>query len=318
MSPKVNLGLVGAGVWGRNYIKTIEQIEGVVLKKIVCKNPQKKSPLFPKYEVTNDWLELTKSNIIDGVIIASPPSTHFDIALEFIKNKKSVIIEKPLTIKAKDAEFLTNLAIKNKVNVKVNHVYLYHPMYRFLKEIIDDKTKINSIYSYSGNYGPFREDISPLWDWGPHDIAMCLDFFGDIPRVIEAKITKGISGHENKKFNVCVHLTFENNRFAELNFGNIMTRKERLFKLNFTNFSYIFDPVKYKHIKKENICNSKKLSKKIIPKNMNLEQTPLEILIKEFVEDIKNSRFEIKELRLAKDVIILLEKIEREIKQNFL
>ena len=38
MSPKVRLGLMGAGVWGSSYIKTIEQIEGVILKKIVCKN----------------------------------------------------------------------------------------------------------------------------------------------------------------------------------------------------------------------------------------------------------------------------------------
>ena len=58
----------------------------------------------------------------------------------------------------------------------MNHVYLYHPMYRFLKEIIDDKTKINSIYSNSGNNGPFRKDISPLWDWG-HSLDV-FGFFG--------------------------------------------------------------------------------------------------------------------------------------------
>ena len=61
MSPKVRLGLIGAGVWGSNYIKTIEQIEGVILKKIVCKNPQNKKALSQKYEVTNNWLELSKS-----------------------------------------------------------------------------------------------------------------------------------------------------------------------------------------------------------------------------------------------------------------
>ena len=88
MSPKVRLGLVGAGVWGINYIKTIEQIEGVILKKVVCRNPQNKKELLQKYEVTNNWLELSKSKAIDGVIIATPPSTHFDIAVEFIKNNK--------------------------------------------------------------------------------------------------------------------------------------------------------------------------------------------------------------------------------------
>ena len=318
MSPKVRLGLIGAGVWGSNYIKTIEQIEGVILKKIVCKNPQNKKALSQKYEVTNNWIELSKSKVIDGVIIATPPSTHFDIALEFIKNKKSLIIEKPITINAKDAAMMMNLAYKNRVNVKVNHVYLYHPMYRVLKEIIDDKTKINSIYSNSGNNGPFRQDISPLWDWGPHDLAMCLDFFGHMPIDIEAKITKGKSSLENNSFNVCAQLNFENNQYAELNFGNMMKRKERHFKLNFRNSSYIFDPIKYSHIKIENIYNSKKIIKDQFPKTLNLEKTPLEILIKEFVEDIKNSKFEIKELKLAKDVVNILEEIERKLRESYL
>lgn len=318
MSPKVRLGLIGAGVWGINYIKTIEHIDGVILEKIVCKNPHNKKELLKKYDVTNDWLELSKSKIIDGVIIATPPSMHFDIAVEFIKNKKSVIIEKPITIKSRDAEFLINLAFKNRVNVKVNHVYLYHPMYRFLKEIIKDKTKINSIYTYSGDKGPFRKDISPLWDWGPHDLAMCLDFFGNRPKAIEAKITRGISNLNDNKFNICAYLTFENNQYAELNFGNMMRRKERHFKLNFRNFSYIFDPIKYRNIKKEKIYDSKKLRKDLIPKTLNLKQTPLEILIKEFANDIKNSRLEFKELKLAKDVIILLEDIDRKINQIYL
>ena len=317
MIPNIGLGLVGAGVWGTNYIKTIEQIEGVVLKTIACKNTQNKKELSQKYEVTDDWLELSKSKNIDGAIIATPPSTHFDIAVEFIKNKKSVIIEKPFTINAKDAEYLFNLASINRVNVKVNHVYLYHPLYRFLKEIVKDKNKINSIYSFSGDNGPFRKDISPLWDWGPHDIAMCLDIFGEKPISIEAKITKGISSLENNRFNICTHLTFENNQYAELNFGNMMKRKERHFKINFRNFSYVFDPIKFSHIKKENIYKSLKLRESQISKTLNLGQLPLEILIKEFVEDIKNSRFEIKELNLAKDVIILLDEIERKIRHIY-
>ena len=164
---------------------------------------------------------------------------------------------------------------------------------------------------------PFREDISPLWDWGPHDLAMCLDFFGDMPKAIEAKINRGISNLDKNKFNICAHLTFENNKYAELNFGNMMKRKERLFKLNFRNFSYIFDPVKYSNIKKESIYDSKNLRKDLIPKKFNLKQTPLEILIKEFANEITNSKLEFKELKLAKDVIILLEEIDRKINQIY-
>ena len=97
----------------------------------------------------------------------------------------------------------------------------------------------------------------------------------------------------------------------------MMKRKERHFKINFRNFSYVFDPIKFSHIKKENIYKSLKLRESQISKTLNLGQLPLEILIKEFVEDIKNSRFEIKELNLAKDVIILLDEIERKIRHIY-
>ena len=60
-----------------------------------------------------------------------------------------------------------------------------------------------------------------------------------MPIDIEAKINKGKSSLENNSFNVCAQLTFENNQYAELNFGNMMKRKERHFKINFVNFSYI-------------------------------------------------------------------------------
>ena len=41
-----------------------------------------------------------------------------------------------------------------------------------------------------GNYGPFRMDVSSLWDWGPHDLSMCLEIIGKYPSKVKAEFLK--------------------------------------------------------------------------------------------------------------------------------
>ena len=91
---------------------------------IACKNLKNKSYLQDLYRVVDCWQEVIKCPRIDGIIIASPPSTHFEIAAEAIKNKKQLIIEKPITLSSYEAKILLELSVENKINVKVNHIYL--------------------------------------------------------------------------------------------------------------------------------------------------------------------------------------------------
>ena len=97
---------------------------------------------------------------------------------------------KNLTLNLKEAQFLFELQEKYETIVKVNHVYLYHPLFRLLKKKIEDKVNLKSIYTLGGNYGPFRRDVSSLWDWGPHDLSMCLEIIGEYPSQIKAEFVK--------------------------------------------------------------------------------------------------------------------------------
>lgn len=308
-----HLGLIGAGKWGLNYVKTIQNIDESILKKIACKNLKNKSTLIHKYDVSNNWHDVTSSSDIQGVIIATPPKNHFEIAKEAIKNKKSVIIEKPVTLNSKNAKYLKDLALKNKVSVRVNHVYLYHPMYRFLKYYIAQQNKLNSIISIAGNYGPFRNDVSPLWDWAPHDIAMCLDIMGEFPSTIKAHFSKQEEKDKKNQFNVSINLCFKNNKFAILNVGNIMQSKKRFLRINFENKSFIFDPLNFSSIQEVK-------GSKMLPINPSAESpsfdffaTPLEILLKEFIKDIKNSSTIISDLILGEKVVQVIELVDEQL-----
>ena len=310
MNRPIRLGLIGVGAWGINYVKTIENIPGMEIDLIACKNLKKKSNLQDLYRVVDCWKEVIKCPRVDGIIIASPPSTHFEIAAEAIKNKKKLIIEKPITLSSHEAKILLDLSVENKINVKVNHIYLYHPMYIFLKKYIHQKKDLNSIRTLSGNFGPFREDVSPLWDWGPHDLAMCLDLIGEMPLKVEAKFNKLETSSIQTKSNIFTKLFFSNNKYAELEFGNLMKSKKRFMKLNFANSSYIFDPIRYKYIQKESNSQLEEIEEKQISEDISFGESPLEVLLRDFMRDLQLNRFKTYDLQLSINVIKILEQID--------
>ena len=315
MSNELRIGLIGAGNWGKNYINTLKKKKKVSLKKIAFKNFKEKRNLVKDYDVTDNWHDITLSSEIDGIIIATPPKTHFEIASEAIKNGKPVIIEKPHTLNLKDASEFLELSIKHKVLVKVNHVYLYHPLYRLLKRQLKNKNNLKSIYSIGGNYGPFRKDVSSLWDWGPHDLSMCLDILGEYPSEIKAEIVKKDFINCIEASNLKIILDFKNKKYAEINIGNLMENKKRIFKVNYENHSYIFDPINNNSIKKNgNILKTDLIKKNKKSNDINHEKNSLDILIDEFVDDIFSRNFNIRDLKLGLNVIKLLEKIDNLLK----
>ena len=309
----INLGLIGVGQWGKNYLSTIKEIEGAEISIAACKTMRNKSFMLSKYKITDNWHNITKSKEIDGIIIATPPNTHFEIASEAIKYGKPIIIEKPITLNLEEAKLLKCLALENDVLVKVNHIYLHHPMYKALKKNISKNFKIKSIYSLSGNYGPFREDVSPLWDWGPHDIAMCLDLIGEKPLRIEAAFSKKQFTVKNNMSNICARIEFKNKIIAELNFGNILEKKTRFLKINSEKISDIFDPINHNFIQEEKNFRIKEIKRMESDEIKELQESPLKIFLENFISNIKKSEFEVKDLKLSEDVVKILEIIDNKL-----
>ncbi len=119
----------------------------------------------------------------DAYIVATPPNTHYNIANRIIDKKKPVLVEKPLTLNLDEAISLNNKAKKNKVNLMVGHLLLFHPAFRKIKQLIKDRMvgDIQYIYSNRLNLGSFRKDENVLWSFAPHDISLFNYFFEDYP-----------------------------------------------------------------------------------------------------------------------------------------
>ena len=307
-SNSIKLGLIGAGTWGSNFIKTIEKIEGIKLIGISTKSGKlKKDYIYGnKIKIYKDWKELVLKKNIDGVIIASPANTHYEITKYCINLGIPCIVEKPVTLKLIQAEYIFELAKKNKAIVLVNHIHLYHPAFKELKKNFKESENIISIHSVAGGNGPFRKDVRALWDWGSHDIAMSIDIMGSNPEIIEASYLSKSDEESREGEIIQTKLLFEKQKKATLIFGNLMKSKRRIFDLETENQVIRYQPLaKEQLIKISNYENKFKFSVKKIPSSL----TAMEILITHFCSQIRRKEEDFYDLKLALKVTSIIESI---------
>lgn len=88
-SENLNLGLIGVGPWGHNYIKTIKGLKGITLSRLANRNPESARLVSPGFEISNDWRVLIKAGDLDGVIVAIPPALHVEMTLAAVDRARS-------------------------------------------------------------------------------------------------------------------------------------------------------------------------------------------------------------------------------------
>ena len=240
MAAPVRLGLIGAGRWGRNYIRTLTGLEGVRLAGVASRNPETARMVPAGCAVSADWRSLLSKKEIDGVIIAAPAPRHAEMARAAIEAGLPALVEKPLTLDLAEAIALRDVAVSRAGFFMVGHTHLFHPAYRALKAMAPDHGPIRAIRGEAGNYGPYRRDTPVLWDWGPHDVALCLDLLGAMPEqvranVAERRLVEGAMGEI-----IEMSLEFSGGVRAEIRFGNLMP-KRRWFAAHLERAVLIYD-----------------------------------------------------------------------------
>ncbi|KIL97707.1 Myo-inositol 2-dehydrogenase [Paramagnetospirillum magnetotacticum MS-1] len=178
----VRLALIGAGRWGKNYIRTIAGLPGAALVRLASSNPDNLALVPPGCVIESDWRSVVSAPEVEAVIIATPPATHAEITLAAIASGKAVLVEKPLTLDLAEAEAVAAAAKATGVMVWVEHTQLFNPAWEALKADLTSIGPILAVRSEAGNHGPYRPGGVPmLWDWGAHDVSMVLDLMGRDP-----------------------------------------------------------------------------------------------------------------------------------------
>tara|TARA_Y100001935_G_scaffold99038_1_gene82350 strand:+ start:10419 stop:11399 length:981 start_codon:yes stop_codon:yes gene_type:complete len=183
--------VIGAGAWGTNHIRTLNQLNclgGIVEidKKLFSKYSEKYSN--NSVEVFNDLNSAIQSNLFDGFVVASPPESHYSVAKEIIESRNHLLVEKPLTLNYRDAKKLLELSFENEINLMVGHVMLFHPAIIKMKDLISSGKigKLQYIYSNRLNLGQIRKEENVFWSLAPHDISIFQFFTDSYPSRIDS------------------------------------------------------------------------------------------------------------------------------------
>ena len=203
------ISVIGSGYWGKNLVRNYNAIGAL---KLICDNNEtilkKFKEEYPKAEVCLAYNEVINRNDIDGIVIATPAETHFNLAREALMAGKHVFVEKPLVLHEKEGMELIKLAHDQNRVLMVGHLLQYHPVFIKLKELekSGDLGRINYIYSHRLNLGKIRREENILWSFAPHDISMILSLAGEEPDYVQA--TGGNYLHQKIADVTTTHLQF--------------------------------------------------------------------------------------------------------------
>lgn len=243
----VKLGLLGCGAWGFNYIRTLYSIPEVTIQFICDINEEslkKVREVYPNLRITTNYQELLNDASLDGVIIATPPYSHYGLTTDFLSENKAVLVEKPFTLSYQEAISLTRLAKKSNTVLMAGHLLEYHPIVLKLAALMNQGQlgQLRYIFLERTNLGKIRDDVNVLWDLAVHDLSIVRYLINQNPLWVTAQ---GESYRPHKDYDlVIITLRFPDNLFVQIHANWVCPIKKRQVVIAGENMTLVFDDIK--------------------------------------------------------------------------
>ena len=189
---RIRLGVLGLGYWGPNLARNFDRLAGAELA-YCCDldeaNLAKARGLHPNAVVTDDLDALLGDDALDAIVVATSVPTHYALGKRALEAGKHAFIEKPIALRAVDAQDLLTTAEARGVKLMVGHLLEYHPAVAKMKELVDAGALGRVFYVYANrlNLGKVRKDENALWSLGPHDISVINYLTGEEPQEVSAR-----------------------------------------------------------------------------------------------------------------------------------
>lgn len=219
MGKNINIGVIGYGYWGPNLVRNFVETPGAQVKTVSDFKPEllaKVQARYPNIQVTTDCQDIFNDPKIDAVAIATPVSTHFDLALAALQAGKHLLVEKPMTVSSEQAMRLIEEAEKRNLVLMVDHTFVYTGAVRKMRDLVVTNV-IGDIYYYDSvrvNLGLFQHDVNVIWDLAVHDLSI-MDYI--LPSQPYAVSATGMSHVPGEPENIAyLTLFFEGNLIAHI------------------------------------------------------------------------------------------------------
>jgi predicted dehydrogenase len=179
---------------------------------------------FPSIVPATDLDELIERS--DGIVVATPVSTHFQIAKRALLKGKSVMVEKPLAMSSLECKELIEIAAENEAILMVGHTFVYSPPVRKVKQLIaaGDIGRPYFLSSSRVNLGIHQKDVDVVWDLAPHDLSILFYWLEEKPEAISA-VGRACIGSQPDV--ASIHLRFPSGFLATIEVSWLAPRKLR-------------------------------------------------------------------------------------------
>jgi predicted dehydrogenase len=241
---RVNIGLVGYGYWGPNLARNFTTQTNCELIAICEREVERAAIARNHYRtalITDNYDDLLNNNAIHAILIATPVSSHYDLAKRALLAGKDVLVEKPLTQTVTEASELVRIAEENQRILAVDHTFLFTGAIQKIKEIIESGKlgRIMYIDSIRINLGLFQHDVNVIYDLAPHDFSITNYLVDKDPIFVQAM---GISHAGNDIENMAyLHVEYPGDLIAHFHVNWLAPVKIRRMLIGGTEQMIVYD-----------------------------------------------------------------------------
>ena len=195
----IQVGLIGYGLGGAVFhAPLICSVPGLNLKAVSTSRVEQVQRDLPGVIVVPHAEAILSDPEIELVVIASPTSTHFDLACAALMAGKNLVVDKPITTTVQEADRLIDLAKSQKLLLSVFQNRRWENGFLTLRRCIDQGL-LGKVYHFEAHYDRFRPAIKQGWrekplpgsgilyDLGSHLIDQALVLFG-LPQSVTADV----------------------------------------------------------------------------------------------------------------------------------
>ena len=180
----IKVSILGIGKMGKNHLRVLSMLKGVVVTKIFDVNEDELKSLSEQYGVpyTLDAEEALEG--ADAAIIVTPTSTHFDYFKLCVGKVNNVFVEKPLAESYAEAQEIKALANDNGMFIQCGFIERFNPVVVELKKILKTTKVINADFFRTNRLSSRITDVDVLLDLMIHDIDLALYLNGPVQDVV--------------------------------------------------------------------------------------------------------------------------------------
>ena len=176
----INWGILSSAKIGwEHVIPAILKSKNSKLVAIASRNTLRAKKLAQKFKIDKSYgsyQELYKDQEIDVIYNPLPNHLHIKSSIEACKNKKNILLEKPISLKATDIDPLMKYASENKVVIKEAFMVRHHPQWQWVKKYIKSGklgsiSSISTVFSYNNKNPQNIRNIKKFGGGAIYDIG---------------------------------------------------------------------------------------------------------------------------------------------------